>query len=483
MGSFKSDESFIRKLAIGAAGTRRAFEDLHNQGHEPIELERGSMSFKIWRKEIKRKRIRLPDILCLNCGHRFESRGKTDLKIGMSHSLTDATRAWDAGLDADDFVALVAVTTGEGPIDAVADSLVQYISVRDLRAAFADGRISTSARKGAEEGSEIWITWPAAVAPISGRVEGLNGKTIRIVFENGTRGRLLLQRKGGSLIPLVGAGDEVRRNQIVASVVPVTPACPCPGGATVAVYAQKAASASLTDRYMAAKALRYHMDDAATRPLLELANDEKEDIYVRVEAAAALMLRNRPEGKAFLAALLTEAHASYRLEAAIVLGEVPTPAAAELLRNTLADADEHPDVRAAAAWSLGEIGLRDNVDALIASFSALEQEVRIEAARALAKLARKYRDAVVSTFPTSPEVKRPGIAWALRRAGVRVNELLPALIDDDARQWIAYMIGFQDRHAMLAEIDALRDRDSEVFFAVTVLWKILGSWIRDLNDY
>lgn len=147
VGSFKSDESFLRKLAIGAAGTRRAFDDLQSQGHDPVELERGSMSFKLWRKTIKRKRLRMPDILCLRCGIRFESRGKTDLKISMSHSLTDATRAWDVGLDEGDFVALIGVTSGDSPVDAVADTLVQYASVRDLRAAFAAGAVSISRRR------------------------------------------------------------------------------------------------------------------------------------------------------------------------------------------------------------------------------------------------------------------------------------------------------------------------------------------------
>jgi hypothetical protein len=45
--SFKSDESFLEKLAIGATGARAVFENLKNQGHRPIELERGSMSYKI----------------------------------------------------------------------------------------------------------------------------------------------------------------------------------------------------------------------------------------------------------------------------------------------------------------------------------------------------------------------------------------------------------------------------------------------------
>ncbi len=56
--SFKTDESFLEKIAIGATGTRRIFGNLLSQGHVPIELERGSMSFKVW-KNIKIKRVRV----------------------------------------------------------------------------------------------------------------------------------------------------------------------------------------------------------------------------------------------------------------------------------------------------------------------------------------------------------------------------------------------------------------------------------------
>ena len=95
--SFKSDESFLTKLAVGAAGTKATMHRLAELGFRPIELERGSTGFKIW-KTIKIKRVRVPDILCLKSGWRFESRGKTKVEISMSHSLSDPYRAWDAGM-------------------------------------------------------------------------------------------------------------------------------------------------------------------------------------------------------------------------------------------------------------------------------------------------------------------------------------------------------------------------------------------------
>jgi hypothetical protein len=98
--SFKSDESFLQKLAVGATGTMLTIQRLRELGYRPIELERGSTGYKIW-KRIKIKRVRVPDILCLRSGLRFESRGKTKLEISMSHSLKDPHRAWDAGMRPD----------------------------------------------------------------------------------------------------------------------------------------------------------------------------------------------------------------------------------------------------------------------------------------------------------------------------------------------------------------------------------------------
>jgi hypothetical protein len=46
--AFKVDESFLEKIAIGAVATKKVFEHLEKTGHRPIELERCSMSFKIW---------------------------------------------------------------------------------------------------------------------------------------------------------------------------------------------------------------------------------------------------------------------------------------------------------------------------------------------------------------------------------------------------------------------------------------------------
>jgi len=483
--SFKTDESFLEKLYVGAIGTKQVLENLGAQGHHPVVLERGSTSFKIW-KAIKIKRIRVPDTLCLLCGRRVESRAKTKMEVSMSHSAAVQERGWDAGLEDNDLIALVHCSRiGPGALDWAASPLVQYVGVGALREAWRADLAITQRPKGAQEGFEIRITWPSAVASASGVVEQVDADHIRYRKDIGARQVVLrLSRAVGRLIPLVSAGDQVQLSQIVASVVPVTTTCACTGGATAEMYITMASSASLSDRYAAAKALGHHADASCTDALADLVRNDKEHVYVRLEAAAGLARRGEPIGEQFLGRTLYDDYLENRLEAAIVLGEVGTRQAGLLLVGTLRDPKQHSEIRAGAAWSLGEVGAREALPVLVESFTCLETVVKIEAARALSKIARKHLDDVIQVLPRSSSDERPGVAWALSKSGgFNVDQLLAALVDEDARHWVAYVIGTQDREAMLPQIEALAKADPEVYFAVTVLWKIIGSWVYGLEEY
>src|SRR3954470_10255618 len=102
--SFKSDSSFFEKLVIGVVGAEAVRRQLAILGHSIVELERGALEPKLW-KEVKRKRVRIPDLLCVRCGQRIESRAKTKPELSMSHSLSDSTRSWDSGLIPGDWIA------------------------------------------------------------------------------------------------------------------------------------------------------------------------------------------------------------------------------------------------------------------------------------------------------------------------------------------------------------------------------------------
>jgi hypothetical protein len=483
--SFKSDDSFLEKISIGAIGTRRVFEHLRQQGHTPIELERGSMSYKIW-KSIKIKRIRVPDILLLNANRRVESRAKTALEITMSHSFSNRERSWDSGLADEDFVALVGVRrNGERPIDWQADQLVQYISVRDLRAVYLSNSIMREKPKGAQEGFEERITWLSSTANADGTVRQVTSE--RLQYQRLLDGRTLslrLMKSGIPLLAQVKVGDSVTENQIVASVVPVAQSIPFENTATANMYIQQLHSSSQSERYTAAKALFYFDSPAVRSALAEKIRDDKDHIYVRMDAAASLARHHDPAGYAFIEACLAQPYVEYQLEAVIVLAEIASQSAIDILLRVLRSPQYHTEVRAGAAWALGEIRSKSALQTLVQSFNEVADIVRIEAARALAKIAQDHPNDILSLLPTSEVTERPGIAWALSQAAnFSVEQLVSVLQDDDTRRWVSYILGSQQPQLYINRIETLRQADPEVYFAVTVLWQIMNSWVYNLEMY
>lgn len=483
--SFKTDESFLEKIAIGAIGTKKVFEQLDGQGQQPVALDRGSMSFKLW-KTIKIKRLRLPDILCVASGTCIESRAKTTLEISMSHSTSDPERGWDFGLSDHDYVALpVCTKVGEEPIDWEASELIQYVSVGDLRQACSEEKVVQEQPKGSQEGFETRLTWPCSVASADGTVAAITDT--RFKFRRASDNRtisLSLTKKQKPLTPLVAEGDAVQAGQILLSVVPVCREIPIQGPLPADHYLGMLDSKSLSERYAAAKALAFFEDERIPPGLEGLLSDADEHIYVKLEAAATLMQLSAEAGRKFIGSALDDEYLENRLEAIIVLADIHNADSLALLVECLRDEEQHPEIRAGAAWALGELQSDDALDALLRSFEAVDLAIRTEAARALAKLARQYSDSILKSFPTTAVGHRDGIAWALARAGdFSIADLLPLRTDEDARQWIAYMIGHQPPEHFTAEIASLEAEDPEVYFAVNVLWKILTSWTHRLTEY
>ncbi|MFQ5751171.1 MAG: HEAT repeat domain-containing protein [bacterium] len=485
--SFKTDVSFLEKLAIGAVGTQRVIEDLKEQGHKPIELERGSTGFKIW-KSIKIKRVRVPDILCLNSGQRIESRAKTRLLISMSHSSADATRGWDYGLKDDDYTALVVCEkTGDNPIDWTADNLVQYIQVRDLRRAFKNNHVIQEKPKGAEEGFESRVTWPAAVASSAGKLISVEKERLqyRRTHDNRTI-TLSLSKKGIKLNPLVNLNQTFEKNTILASVVNVQNRIEPSISVDVQHYLDLLNSTSISDRYSAAKALSFLEQPQDFSALQLRLNDENEHIYVRLEAAATFARYGQQQGYDFIREVLNSEYLEHRLEAVIILGEIATNESCSILQAVLKDASQHPEIRGGAAWSLGEIRNQNSITDLVDSFQEMDLTIRVEAARALAKLCESYTDEILDHFESSSETERPGIAWALAHSDKwTLDSLLRKLQSDslDQRQWTAYIFGTNDQTRIINKIETLKQTDPEIYFAVTVLWKLMSSWVFELKEY
>jgi len=482
MASFKTDESFLEKISIGAVGTKQVFSVLRQLGHQPIELERGSMNYKIWKK-IKIKRIRVPDILCVDNGIRIESRAKTNLEISMSHSTSDPERGWDFGMKDNDYVALVVCEKfGDKPIDWKAEHLVQFISIKELREAEKQDKVIFIQAKGAQEGFEARINWPAGLASSEGTVTEISN-TIKYKTLGGRTNFVRLTKGGKALSPLVKVGDKVFTNQILASVIKAQQTIPT-AKVDADFFLANLSNLALSDRYAAAKALSYFNEKKVIKALQAKLADDAEHIYVKLEAAASLSRFGIEYGYNFIKVCLKDNYLQNVLESVIVLAEIKTDTACKLLCNILLDESFDAEIRAGAAWGLGEQQNKSALTAIVNSFNYVDTIIKIEAARALAKLTKNFSNDILKTFENATSTEKPGIAWALTKStSINLDQLILNLKDLDSRHWVSFIIGTHGEERYIAEIEKMKSKDPEVYFAVTLLWKIMTSWIHDLKEY
>lgn len=488
--NFKSDDSFLRKLAVGAAGTNATIDRLKAMGFNPIELERGSTGFKIWKK-IKIKRVRVPDILCLNTGLRFESRGKTKLEISMSHSLNDPKRAWDAGMRDDDFVSIVVFEQDDNsPIELKQVSPVHFVSVKDMRKAFTAGQVSITQPKGVEEGSEIRVMWTCAAANQRSVVFAVeHGRISLTSIPEARRQSIQLNRSKGkiTLLPQVNAGDTVEANQIVAAVVPVNTKLRCPTSVSEAYFVDKLTSVNLSERYAAAKALRYKGYTTA-KPVLEARmTDADEDIYVQLEAAAALAAYDDQNGWEFMENKLRSPVMTVpletQLETVIVASEIPKSRSEQLLIEVLRDSQRDGELRAGAAWALGQFASATSATALVDTFNSSPLEIKVEAARALLRIAEPQIPHLIDLLKNGDPAKRDGLSWVLARTGKFDPSDIVVGADENLKKWLSYIVGYGKDKFVQGNVEAICKADPQVYFAASVLWQIVASWVNDLREY
>lgn len=164
---FKEEADFARFLSMGVVATdavRSHLRDVH--GHQVVELERFAMANKLWQTKVKR--LRLPDLLCVRCGRRVESRGKSQLGIILSHS---EGRPWDAGGTRDDdlFAFVRVVVEGDDPHT----STPAYFRTDAIRVVSEYAK--EGGRKATSEGSEVTLTWKTWVPTTSGTVLEIDG--------------------------------------------------------------------------------------------------------------------------------------------------------------------------------------------------------------------------------------------------------------------------------------------------------------------
>lgn len=288
----------------------------------------------------------------------------------------------------------------------------------------------------------------------------------------------LNRKKGGIPILLksqVKKGDTIVENQIVASVVPVVYEIP-KGKVNSSYFITNLSNLNHSERYAAAKALRFFNEPKVISALKKKITTNEEHIYVRLEAAASLAILGEVEGYEFIENSLKDEYLQNVLESVIVLNEIKSARACKLLCKILLDENFDAEIRAGAAWGLGEQQNKDALTAIVSSFNAVEESIRIEAARALAKLTKNYSNDILKKFTSATSNEKPGVAWALTKSNsLTLDRLFASIKDQDSKEWISYIIGTHGEEKYISEIEKIKTKDPEVYFAVTLLWKIMAA--------
>jgi hypothetical protein len=496
----KSYESFLEKVAIGVVGVNKIIEELKAQGHNPLPIEKGTTSFKIW-TSLRTKRFRVPDILCLKCGRRFEVRSKTKPEISMSHSTADPDRAWDYGLSDEDYVAFVICEKfGPEPINWKATNYIQFVSVKDMRDAHRNGLTFLSASKGKEEAFEKRLIWPTKYIRKEGKVVNVDKNFVELSFDGKKKKiPLILKKKKGinkgdiQLKALVKPNDILIKHQAIASVVNVQREIPCRLNVNGDYYVELLSSASRVDRFIAAKALRYFKEfPLAAKILMKKLTDEKEEKLVLYEVAASLLELNKREGESYLLNIIRGGDPHQIHEVIISLCGVSPEKSFNIIKDVLENQNIAEEARITAAWALGELALKEASAVLMNVFDSMAPEVKKEAARSLLRIyaahQKPFFDQISEKFKSSGNRLREGLSWVIARIlkdkpELYFQDILNLMVDENSKLWIAYILGIQNPEKFKSKQHLIKMKDEKVFFAINVLWVLLQSWIWELKEY
>ena len=55
--------------------------------------------------------------------------------------------------------------------------------------------------------------------------------------------------------------------------------------------------------------------------------------------------------------------------------------------------------------------------------------------------------------------------------------------DGNLRKWMSYVVGHGKDKFSQGDVEAICKADPEVYFAASVLWQIVASWVNDLREY
>ncbi len=466
----KEDADFARYLSMGAVGTAAVATDLRDRfGHQPVELERYSMANKIW--TVKVKRLRIPDLLCVRCGRRVESKAKSNLEVKLSDSAT-VGREWHAGgLRADDLVAFVRVHFLD--TEPVAGSPA-YFTAEGLKAGVDHARKGT--RKSPSQGAEIDISWPMWVPTIDGTFVGIRSGHLIYRDARGLERDYWYSKNWPAIHAYLGEGDAfVAGGTIVAGVVPSAGNPTCPHGGWD--IAEDLESASETDLYAAIKAVGILGEDGYKPDLAAISAGGHPDWRIQLEALGSLARLDPHTWTIRLAQVAADVERplEVQMEAVFILSEIPSPLAAQGLADVAqAVPGRHDEVRSAALWGLGT-GAHPEPSIVLNYITDPSDQVALHAAAGLGDVTDPIAEILVESLGRGD--RAAAVSAAILAKQRRIPELLAvAGSQSEGRLWALRALGDLPPADVMKSVG--KQLDPSVREALDPIWVQNRDWLR-----
>lgn len=456
---FKTDREFLRNLTVGLVGARKVAEMMETGGCQIICVDRASRTNKVWSG--MKKRSRFPDLLCLNCGRRIESRAKSELRVTMSHSPNNPQRYWNKGLRDCDLVACIKCDVSEDLSWEASDELTLF-TVGSLRA--TEHLAKPRSRKAASEGAEQSLEWPASVPKQPGEVVEVTERVIRARLASGRHQSYQLRRRRNGeeilLHPHVNLGDHFGAgSRVIASVMRDTAPVRCPGAEQRDDFISDLRSNELEIVYGAVKALG-HLPDLRALSIdpLQVAMTTHADVLVRLEAAASLIRLNDERGWTTLeTAAKSDNDNEVRMESVLILSELPGRRSADILAGIARQRANPSELRAAAGWGMGTAASSIESTPLLELVTDSDETTAVHSIVAAGRLMTEETLPGVIAEIGRDARRSAGIVRALQIA--RCDPLPHALArlrtaDASTRNWLIYLMATLGRERCTAYLTA-----------------------------
>ncbi|MEN6459774.1 MAG: hypothetical protein ABFC94_00185 [Syntrophomonas sp.] len=467
--SFKEDWSFLDKITMGAIGTRTVIDKLNESGHRIIELERYSTSNKIWSTKIKR--LRIPDLLCLKCGKRIESRAKSKLGIIMSDAATNPDRRWFSGLRDEDLVAFIQCYKNDHQ-HWETHGIVNLFSVSSLKA--TEDKTSLSAPKSVSEGAERDRTWSNYVPSYDFTVVEIEQEDdgLRLRMQNGNNKRRSTKIPPDKFL-YVSRGDSYPANtKIVASIVDSEIDHRCSEHAYNFVIDLLATEKETV--YTAIKALGYlDRTEEAINALTRIATDESIDKRLRLEAYSSLLRLGEDAWNNFESFALSSPEKEIKMEFVLILGELGHhDQTLRILNSISVNTSFEDELRAAAIWSLS-----NDEAALLCVLNSCFDPCDVISNHAISKIENHFipqlTGPIIQKMNNSNNNCIIGARLLSKCANVDAEAVVNAYLvstNDTIKNWLLYSMGLAGREKYEQVIIQLDAQSEETIKKLQLVW-------------